>query len=81
VDASGTVAPSVITGPDGAFVFDDLTEGTYTLTASGYAPVAQMVQVTPGTEASAVVQLGNPAANSATNGNVPVVAAEVTTRA
>jgi hypothetical protein len=61
VDRSGTVVGSTVTGPDGSFVFDDLAEGTYTLTASGYAPVAQVVQVTAGAEASALVALGTPA--------------------
>ncbi|WP_433290828.1 MFS transporter [Pseudonocardia sp. CA-142604] len=64
VDGSGMVVGSTVTGPDGSFVFEDLAEGVYTLTASGYAPVAQMVQVTAGTQASTVVELGapNPAA-------------------
>jgi Carboxypeptidase regulatory-like domain len=75
VDASGTVVGSAVTGPEGTFVFEDLAEGTYTLTASGYAPVAQVVQVAPGVEASAAVQLGTPVAS--TNGHVPAVAVEV----
>jgi EmrB/QacA subfamily drug resistance transporter len=61
VDATGTVVGSTVTAPDGSFVFDDLAEGTYTLTASGYAPVAQLVHVTAGAQASTVVELGAPA--------------------
>jgi EmrB/QacA subfamily drug resistance transporter len=61
VDATGTVVGSTVTRPDGSFVFDDLAEGTYTLTASGYAPVAQLVHVTAGAQASTVVELGTPA--------------------
>ncbi len=77
VDAGGTVVGSAATGPDGTFVFEDLAEGTYTLTASGYAPVAQVVQVSAGVEASAAVQLGTPAvhANGNGNGHLPVAAA------
>ena len=78
VDASGTVVGSTVTGPDGTFVFEDLAEGTYTLTASGYAPVAQVVQVAPGAEASAAVQLGTPVLR--TNGSAPVPASAVEVR-
>jgi EmrB/QacA subfamily drug resistance transporter len=77
VDASGTVVGSTVTGADGTFVFEDLAEGTYTLTASGYAPVTQVVQVTPGVEASAAVQLGTPVAATNGNGHVPAAAVEV----
>jgi hypothetical protein len=45
VDADGTVVGAVTTGPDGGYAFDDLDGGHYTLTASGYAPVATAVQV------------------------------------
>jgi hypothetical protein len=62
VDGTGTVVGSTVTGPDGTFVFDDLAAGTYTLTASGYAPVAQVVHVTAGAQAAATVALGVPAA-------------------
>ncbi|MFC4944854.1 MFS transporter [Pseudonocardia sp. GCM10023141] len=61
VDANGTVVASTVTGPDGSFVFEDLAEGSYTLTASGYAPVAQVVQVAAGAQASALVELGSTA--------------------
>ncbi|MHA6793885.1 carboxypeptidase-like regulatory domain-containing protein [Pseudonocardia bannensis] len=58
VDEHGTVVGSTVTGPDGAFVFEDLAEGTYTLTASGYPPVGQLVQVMAGTSAMVTVVLG-----------------------
>ena len=60
VDAVGNVVATTLTGPDGSFVFEDLAEGTYTLTASGYAPVAQVVQVTAGGQNAALVELGAP---------------------
>jgi hypothetical protein len=59
VDAGGTVVASTVTGPDGGFAFDDLAAGTYTLTARGYAPVAQTVHVTAGVQATADVSLGS----------------------
>jgi hypothetical protein len=61
VDAGGTVVASTVTGPDGGFAFDDLAAGTYTLTARGYAPVAQTVHVTAGVQATADVSLGSAA--------------------
>ncbi|MFC7660965.1 carboxypeptidase regulatory-like domain-containing protein [Pseudonocardia benzenivorans] len=48
IDPSGNVVGSTVTDADGAFAFDDLAEGTYTITASGYAPTAAVVQVTAG---------------------------------
>jgi hypothetical protein len=69
VDVEGTVVGSTVTGPDGSFVFEDLAGGTYTLTASGYAPVAQVVQLTAGGQSTASVELGSPAP-AASNGHV-----------
>ncbi|NGN66529.1 MFS transporter, partial [Streptomyces sp. A7024] len=40
VDAAGTVVASTLTGADGRYEFTDLDSGPYTLTASGYPPVA-----------------------------------------
>ncbi|MGD9986637.1 MFS transporter [Pseudonocardia sp.] len=48
IDPSGNVVGSTVTDADGTFAFDDLAEGTYTITASGYAPTASVVQVTAG---------------------------------
>ena len=62
VDGRGTVVGSAVTDRDGGFAFDDLSEGSYTLTASGYAPVTQAVQVTAGALTSTVVRLGAPGA-------------------
>ncbi|WP_246106675.1 MFS transporter [Pseudonocardia kunmingensis] len=61
VDPEGGVVASAVTGPDGTFEFPDLAPGTYTLTARGYAPVAQVVQVTAGSVATAAVALTAPA--------------------
>jgi uncharacterized protein YfaS (alpha-2-macroglobulin family) len=60
VDATGTVVGSAVTRSDGVFAFGDLAEGTYTLTASGYAPVAQIVQVAGGGDTRADVRLVGP---------------------
>jgi hypothetical protein len=45
VDADGTVVASTVTGPEGRYEFRDLLPGPYTLTASGYAPVAARVEL------------------------------------
>ena len=44
-DWVGNVVDTLITGADGAYTFADLDEGTYTLVASGYAPVHSPVVV------------------------------------
>jgi EmrB/QacA subfamily drug resistance transporter len=59
VDAEGVIVASMLTGTDGSFAFDDLPAGTYTLTARGYAPVAQTVHVTAGVQATADIALGS----------------------
>ena len=53
---------TAVTGPDGAFAFEDLPGGTYTLTASGYAPVATIVQVGAGGVTTADVTFPAPSA-------------------
>ena len=44
-DWDGTVVDTMVTGPDGAYTFADLHDGTYTVVASGYAPVHTPVVV------------------------------------
>jgi uncharacterized protein YfaS (alpha-2-macroglobulin family) len=45
MDGYGDVAASTVTGEDGRYEFGDLLPGAYTLTASGYAPVASRVDL------------------------------------
>ena len=45
IDAEGNVVGRVLTEEDGRYEFTGLTPGAYTLTASGYAPVAVPVQL------------------------------------
>lgn len=65
IDGRGTVVASTVTGPDGSFVFENLPGGTYTLTASGYAPVAAVVQVGSGGVTTADVEFPAPAQHGA----------------
>ncbi|WP_228534589.1 collagen binding domain-containing protein [Nocardia sp. BSTN01] len=44
-DWDGTVIDTMVTGLDGAYTFADLHDGTYTVVASGYAPVHTPVVV------------------------------------
>jgi EmrB/QacA subfamily drug resistance transporter len=48
LDGYGNVAGSTVTGEDGRYEFGDLLPDTYTLTASGYAPVATKVDLRDG---------------------------------
>jgi ribosomal protein S11 len=45
VDAAGNVVATATTGPDGAYAFEDLDPGPYTVIASGYPPVAATLTV------------------------------------
>lgn len=45
VDTEGNVAGAAVTGIDGRYEFTDLQPGPYSLTASGYAPVALRVEL------------------------------------
>ncbi|MCO5972565.1 MFS transporter [Actinoallomurus soli] len=44
VDAAGNVVATATTGPDGAYAFEDLDPGPYTVIATGYPPVAMAVE-------------------------------------
>ncbi|MET9499627.1 MFS transporter [Streptomyces sp. NPDC006552] len=45
LDAAGNTVATTVTGADGAYVFNDLDSGDYTVIASGYAPHAMPLQV------------------------------------
>jgi EmrB/QacA subfamily drug resistance transporter len=45
LDATGNVVATYTTGPDGEYGFTDLANGSYTVIASGYAPVATPVRL------------------------------------
>jgi EmrB/QacA subfamily drug resistance transporter len=47
VDAAGNVVATATTGPDGAYAFEDLDPGAYTVIASGYPPVAAALTIGP----------------------------------
>src|SRR3954447_23495557 len=62
LDQNGAVAPGGFPGAAGAYRFTDLVPGSYTLTASGYAPVASRVQIGGGAPEGSDILLGGPAA-------------------
>ena len=44
-DTTGQVVARTVTGPDGTYRFEDVAEGGYTVTASGFPPVARSVDL------------------------------------
>jgi len=70
IDELGAVVASAVTGTDGAYRFRDLMPGSYTLTASGYAPVASRVEVGGGASEGADIALGAGSIDAGRNGAV-----------
>jgi hypothetical protein len=68
VGGDGNVVGSAVTGDDGTFRFDDVAEGVYTITASGYAPVASEIEVGPGRPSEVVLTLVPPVVDGGANG-------------
>lgn len=60
VGEDGNVVGSAVTSDDGSFRFDDVAEGLYTITASGYAPVASEIEVGRGHPSDVVLTLVPP---------------------
>lgn len=60
VSEDGHVVGSTVTGADGTFRFDDVAQGVYTITASGYAPVASEIEIGPGHPSEVVLTLVPP---------------------
>ncbi|GAA4813844.1 hypothetical protein GCM10023200_59490 [Actinomycetospora chlora] len=65
VSEDGHVVGSRVTGDDGSFRFDDIAHGVYTITASGYAPVASEIEIGPGHPSEVVLSLVPPAVDGA----------------
>ncbi|MFG2193586.1 MFS transporter [Streptomyces sp. NPDC048639] len=59
LDAAGNVVDTLTTGTDGVFLFVDLSAGEYTVIASGYPPVATVLQVSGGGRTERDLQLGH----------------------
>ncbi|WP_166659798.1 MSCRAMM family protein [Actinomycetospora succinea] len=64
VSEDGHVVGSRVTGEDGSFRFDDVAHGVYTITASGYAPVASEIEIGPGHPSDVVLSLVPPAVDA-----------------
>ncbi len=59
LDAAGNVQDTATTSADGVFRFVDLSSGEYTVIASGYPPVATVLQVAGGGRTERDLQLGH----------------------
>ncbi|SFN10947.1 drug resistance transporter, EmrB/QacA subfamily [Streptomyces sp. cf124] len=59
LDAAGNVVDTITTGIDGTFRFVDLSSGEYTVIATGYPPVATVLQVASGSRTEQDVHLGH----------------------
>ncbi|MGR6964597.1 MFS transporter [Geodermatophilus sp. URMC 61] len=58
LDEAGTVLATTRTGGDGGYAFSDLLPGDYTVTASGFAPVAEALRLPAGAEVAHDMTLG-----------------------
>ena len=61
LDAAGNIVGVTTTGPDGEYAFTGLTEGEYTVTATGYPLVASGVDLTGRGDGAHDLWLGHPA--------------------
>ncbi len=59
LDMAGNVVDTLTTRADGTFRFVDLSTGEYTVIASGYPPVATVLQVAGGGRTERDLQLGH----------------------
>lgn len=59
LDLTGNVVDSLTTGADGTFRFADLASGEYTVIATGYPPVATVLQVAGGGPTERDLHLGH----------------------
>lgn len=71
VSEDGHVVGSRVTGEDGSFRFDDVAHGVYTITASGYAPVASEIEIGPGHPSDVVLSLVPPAVDAPAGASEP----------
>jgi uncharacterized surface anchored protein len=80
LDESGGVVATLVTGERGEYRFDDLLGGSYTLVASGFAPVAAGLRVDPGALVDHDVTLGGePQATPDTRAGTAAAARQETT--
>jgi hypothetical protein len=60
LDADGNVAAIATTGADGAYTFENVGEGDYTVMAAGYPPAASRLKIHPGQTNTHDVTLAHP---------------------